>query len=80
MVVKVGQPQFKSAAPQLRNLRATKSIAELRTKKNCGTAIADLQNLTSTIPQLSGVSCQFCYILVTFPQLRMVLQINQKYI
>jgi hypothetical protein len=31
-------------------------IAELRTKKSCGIAIADLQNLTSLIPQLSAVS------------------------
>jgi hypothetical protein len=31
----------------------------LRTKKSCGTAIADLQNLTSAIPQLSAVSGQF---------------------
>jgi hypothetical protein len=34
-------------------LRTTGSIAELRTKKSCGTAIADLQNWTSEIPQLS---------------------------
>ncbi len=56
---KGGHPQFKSATPQLRNsaiLRTTKSIAELRTKKSCGIAIADLQNLTSAIPQLSTVS------------------------
>ncbi len=59
--------------PQLRN------IAELRTKKSCGTAIANLQTLTSAIPQLSAVSCQFRYFLVPFPQLRMVLKINQKY-
>jgi hypothetical protein len=51
-VAKVGIRNF---SPQLRNsaiLRTTKSIAELRTKKSCGTAIADLQNLTSAIPQL----------------------------
>jgi hypothetical protein len=60
-------------------LRTTKSIAELWTKKGCGTAIAYLQNLTSAIPQLSAVSCQFRSFLVPFPQLRMVLKINQKY-
>ncbi len=37
-------------------MRTTKSIAELRSKKSCGIAIADLQNLTSAIPQLSTVS------------------------
>jgi hypothetical protein len=41
--------------------------------------IAGLQNLTSAIPQLSAVSSQFRYFLVLFPQLRMVLKINQKY-
>jgi hypothetical protein len=49
---KVGIRNF---GPHLRNsaiLRTTKTIAELRTKKSCGTAIADLQNLTSAIPQL----------------------------
>jgi hypothetical protein len=35
-------------------LRETKSIAELRTKKSCGIAIADLQNLTSAIPLRSS--------------------------
>jgi hypothetical protein len=55
------------------------TIAKLRTKKSGGIAIADLQNLTSAIPQLSAVSCQFRYFLVPFPQLRMVLIINQKY-
>jgi hypothetical protein len=53
-------------------------IAELQTKKSCGIAIAELQNLTSAIPQLSIVSCQFRYFLVPFPQLRTVLKINQK--
>jgi hypothetical protein len=33
---------------------------------------------TSAIPQLSAVSGQFHYFLVPFPQLRMVLKINQK--
>jgi hypothetical protein len=41
-------------------------IAELRTKTSCGIAIADLQNLTSAIPQLSTVSCQFRYVIVPF--------------
>jgi hypothetical protein len=70
---KGGHLQFKSA------LRTTKSIAELRTKKSCGTAIVDFQNLTSAIPQLSAVSCQFRYFIVVFPQLKMVLKINHKY-
>jgi hypothetical protein len=52
---------IRNLSPHLRNsviLRTTILIAELRTKKSCGTAIADLQNLTSAIPQLSPVSCQ----------------------
>jgi hypothetical protein len=61
-------------------LRTTISIAELRTKKSCGIVIADLQNLTSAIPQLSSVSCQFRYVLVPFPQLRMPLKIKIKQI
>jgi hypothetical protein len=47
-------------------LRTTKSIAELRTQKKLGTAIADFQNLTSAIPELSAVSCQFRYFLFLF--------------
>jgi hypothetical protein len=47
-------------------LRTTKSIAELRTKKSCGTVIADLQNLTSAIPQFSAVSCQSATFLSLF--------------
>jgi hypothetical protein len=73
---------IRNFSPHLRNsaiLRTTKSIAELRTKKNCGTAIVDLQNLTSAIPQLSAVSGQFHYFLVPFPQLRMVSKSNQQY-
>jgi hypothetical protein len=73
---------IRNLSPHLRNsaiLRTTKSIAELRTKKSCGTAIADLQNLIFAILQISAVSCQFRYFLVPFPQLRMVLKINQKY-
>jgi hypothetical protein len=54
-------------------------MPELRTKKSCGTAIADLQNMTSAIPQLSAVSGKFSFFLVPFPQLRMFLKINQKY-
>ncbi len=71
-----------ASAIEVRNsaiLRTTKSIAELRTKKSFGTAVADLQNLTSAIPQLSAISYQFRYFLVPFPQLRMDLKINQKY-
>jgi hypothetical protein len=47
---------IRNLSPHLRNsaiLRTTILIVELRTKKSCGTAIADLQNLTSAIPQLS---------------------------
>jgi hypothetical protein len=69
---KVGIRNF---SPHLRNsaiLRTGKSIAELRTKKSCGTAIADLQNLTSAIPQLSAISGQFPYFIVPFPRLRML--------
>jgi hypothetical protein len=64
---------IRNLSPQLRNI-ADNQI-------DCGTAIADLQNLTSSIPQLSTVSCQSAtrYFLVSFPQLRMVLKINQKY-
>jgi hypothetical protein len=47
LTIKGGHPQFKSAI-----LRTTKLIAELRTEKSCGIAIADLQNLTSAIPLL----------------------------
>jgi hypothetical protein len=74
---------IRNLSPHLRNsaiLRTTKSVAELRTKKSCGTAIVDLENLTSAIPQLSAVSCQFRYFLVPFPQFRMVVKIKQKYL
>jgi hypothetical protein len=73
---------IRNFSPHLRSsaiLRTTKTIAELRTKKCCGTAIADLQNLISAIPQLSAVSGKFSFFLVPFPQLRMFLKINQKY-
>jgi hypothetical protein len=49
------------------------------TKKSCGTAIADLQNLTSAIPQAAPatfLSLFFSYFLVPFPQLKMFLKIN----
>jgi hypothetical protein len=81
--MKLAKVGIRILSPHLRNsaiLRTTKSIAELRTKKSCRTAIADLQNLTSAIPQLSAVSCQFRYFLVPCPQLRMVLKINQKHL
>jgi hypothetical protein len=55
-VAKVGIRNF---SPYLRNsaiLRTTKLIAELRTKKSCGTVIAELQNLTSAILQLCAIS------------------------
>jgi hypothetical protein len=57
---------IRNLSPHLRNseiLRTTKLIAELRTKKSCGTVIADLQTLTSAILQLSAVSCQSAAIL-----------------
>jgi hypothetical protein len=60
---------IRNLSPHLRNsaiLRITTSIAELRTKKSCGVSIADLQNLTSAIPQLSIVSCQFHYFFSPF--------------
>ncbi len=66
---------IRNFSPHLRNsaiLRTAKSIAELRTKKSCGTAIADLQNLTSAIPQLSAIYSQFPYFIVPFPRLRML--------
>jgi hypothetical protein len=62
---------IRNLSPQLRNI-ADNQI-------DCGVAIADLQNLTSAILQLSTVSCQFRYILVSFPKLRMALKINQNY-
>jgi hypothetical protein len=78
LYTKVGIRNF---SPHLRNsamLRTTKSIAELRTKKSCGTAIADLLNLTSAIPQLSAVSSQLFYFLLPFPQLRMLLKLTKS--
>jgi hypothetical protein len=72
---------IRNFSPHLRNsaiLRTTKTIAELWIKKSCGTAIADLQNLTSAILQLSAVSGCFSYFFVPFPQLRMFLKIYQK--
>jgi hypothetical protein len=72
ITAKVGIRNF---SPHLHNsaiLRTTKSIAELRTKKRCGSAIADLQNMTSAIPQLSAVSSQLSYFILPFPQLRML--------
>jgi hypothetical protein len=60
---------IRNLSPHLRNsaiLRTTKTIAELRTKKSYGTVIADLENLTSAIPQLSAVSCQSATFLSLF--------------
>jgi hypothetical protein len=73
---KVGIRNF---SPHLRNIADNQIFAELRTKKSCGTEIADLQNLTSAIPQISAVSGQFHYFLVPFPQLKMILKRNQQY-
>jgi hypothetical protein len=76
-LAKVG---IRNLSPHLRNSAILRTpIEELRTKKSCGTAIADLENLTFAIPQLSTVSCLFRYFLDPFPQLRMVLKINPKY-
>jgi hypothetical protein len=69
---KVGIRNLSTHLSNSAKLRTNKSIAELQTKKSCGTAITDLQNMTSAIPQLSAVSCQFRYFLVPFPQLKMV--------
>jgi hypothetical protein len=77
-MTKGGHPQFKSAPPQLRNI-ADNYIEVLRTKKKLRNCDCRASNLTSAIPQLYTVSCQFRYFLVPFPQLRMVLKINQKY-
>jgi hypothetical protein len=60
---------IRNLSPHLRNsaiLRTTKTIAELWIKKSCGTVIADLENLTSAIPQLSAVSCQSATFLSLF--------------
>jgi hypothetical protein len=66
---------IRNLSPHLRNsaiLRTTKTIAELRTKKSCGTVIADLENLTyATFRSLLPVR----YFLVPFPQLRLVLKV-----
>jgi hypothetical protein len=72
---------IRNFSPHFRNsaiLRTTKTIEELQTKKSCGTAIAELQNLTSAIPQLSAVSGQFSYFLVPFHQLRMFLKSSKS--
>jgi hypothetical protein len=69
---------FTSAIPQY--CGQPKRLQNWGLKKVAETAIADLQNLTSAIPQLSAVSDQFSYFLVPFPQLRMFLKINQKYL
>ncbi len=77
-ISKVG---IRNISPHLRNsaiLWTTKTIAELRTKESCGIAIADLQNLTSALPQLSAVFFQFGYFWVPFPLLRMVLKITKN--
>ncbi len=49
---------IRNFSPQLRTsaiLQTAKSVAELRTKKSCGTGIADLQNLTSATLNLRPV-------------------------
>jgi hypothetical protein len=68
--IKDRHPQFKSAPPQLRDI--------VDNQIDCGIAIADLQNLTCAIPQLSAVSCQFRYFLVPLPKLRMVVKITKN--
>ncbi len=73
-IVKVGHPQFKSATPQYcgqpNRLRSCglKKVAELR-----------LRTFKIWLPQLSTVFCQFRYVLLPFPQLRMALKINRNY-
>jgi hypothetical protein len=62
----------KGGHPQFANIADYQMIAELRIQKSCGTAIADLQNLTSAILQLSAVSGHFPYLLVPFSQRRML--------
>jgi hypothetical protein len=62
-ICKGGHPQFKSAPPKLRNIADNQIDCGIADKKSCGIAIADLQNLTSVIPQLTAVSCQFQYFL-----------------
>ncbi len=76
---KAGHPKFNSTPPQLNNIADNQINCGVGDKQSCGTAIVDLQNWTSAIPQLSAVSCQFCYFLIPFSQFRMVLKINQKY-
>ncbi len=72
---------IRNFSPHLRNsaiLRTTKSIAELRTKKGCGSAIADPQILTSAIPQFYAVSGQFPYFMYSpFSSAQDALKINQ---
>jgi hypothetical protein len=58
-VTKGGHPQLYVVCNSA-ILRSTESIAGLRTKKSCGTEIADLHNWTSKIPQLS-VSDSYWY-------------------
>jgi hypothetical protein len=78
-LTKGGHPQFKSAPLQLRTIADNKidcGIAEYQKLWNCDCGPS---KLTSAILQLSAVSCQLSYFLVSFPQLRMVLKINLTY-
>jgi hypothetical protein len=72
---KVGIRNFSLHLRKSAILHTTKMIVELQTKKSCGIMIADLQNMTSAIPQLSAVSSRFSHFLVPFPQLRLFLKI-----
>ncbi len=67
---KGGHPHYCRQPNRLRSC-GLKNVAELR--------LRTLKNLTSAIPQLSVVPCQFQYFLLPFPPLRMVLKFNQKY-
>ncbi len=53
---------IRNLSPHLRNIADYQIDCGVAAKKSCGTAVADLHNLTSAIPQLSAVSCQFRYI------------------
>ncbi len=69
---------IRNFSPHLRNIADNQIDGGIADKKRCGTAIADIQNLTSAIPQLSAVFGQFRYFLVPFLQLRMFFKINQN--
>jgi hypothetical protein len=69
---------IRNFSPQFRNIADNKNDCGIAAKKSCGTAITDLQNLTSAILQLSTVSGQFPYFIVHFSSAQYALKINQK--